>query len=61
MLLGAVPPTFTTWIVIFPMRGFSPEAFNSVVPVALVANGAWGLGIGVLWAMIASRHLRKVA
>jgi hypothetical protein len=61
MLLGAVPPTLTTWIVIFPMRGLPPAAFNTVVPVALMANGTWGLGIGILWTMIASRQHRKTA
>jgi len=51
-LLGAVPPTLTTWFVIFPLRGLPPDAFAPIVPVALVANGAWGLGIGALWAAL---------
>ena len=51
-LLGAVPPTLTTWFVIFPMRGLSPDAFAGIVPVALLANGAWGLGVGALWTVL---------
>jgi hypothetical protein len=55
LLLGAVPPTLTTWFVIFPMRGLSPDAFAGIVPVALLANGVWGLGVGALWSVFSAR------
>jgi hypothetical protein len=58
VLLGAVPPTFTTWLVIFPLRGLPSGAFAPLVPVALVVNGAWGLGIGAMWAALRRRQSR---
>jgi len=42
--LGALPPTLTTWFVIFPLKGLSPSGAASVGLVnALIVNGIWGL------------------
>src|SRR5258708_1372519 len=46
VLLGAVPPTLTTWFVIFPLRHLSPSAFAAVGAVSLGPTGARGLGVG---------------
>jgi hypothetical protein len=52
--LGALPPTVTTWFVIFPLKGLSPgDAAASVGLVnALIVNGIWGLAIGFAWSRI---------
>src|SRR5277367_2856909 len=52
--LGALPPTLTTWFVIFPLKGLSPsDAAASVGMVnALVVNGIWGLAFGFAWSRI---------
>jgi hypothetical protein len=52
--LGALPPTLTTWFVIFPLRGLSPgDAAASVGLVnALIVNGIWGLAFAFAWSRI---------
>jgi hypothetical protein len=52
--LGAVPPTLTTWFVIFPLKGLSlSNAAASVGAVnALVVNGIWGLAFAFAWSQI---------
>ena len=54
--LGALPPTLTTWFIIFPLKGLSPsDAAASVGMVnALIVNGIWGLAFGFAWARIFS-------
>ena len=49
--LGALPPTLTTWFVIFPLKGLSPSnATASVGAVnALIVNGIWGLAFAFAW------------
>jgi len=49
--LGALPPTLTTWFVIFPLKGLSPsDAAASVGAVnALIVNGIWGLAFAFAW------------
>jgi hypothetical protein len=49
--LGALPPTLTTWFVIFPLKGLSPSnAAASVGTVnALIVNGIWGLAFAFAW------------
>jgi hypothetical protein len=49
--LGALPPTLTTWFVIFPIKGLSPSnAAASVGAVnALIVNGIWGLAFAFAW------------
>jgi hypothetical protein len=49
--LGALPPTLTTWFVIFPLKGLSPSnAAASVGAVnALIVNGIWGLAFAFAW------------
>jgi hypothetical protein len=50
-LLGAFPPTLTSWFIIFPMKGlpFGGGAASVGMLNALVVNGVWGLGLGILW------------
>src|SRR5260370_41409050 len=53
-LLGAFPPTLTSWFIIFPMKGLpfggSPGSVGMLN--ALLVNGVWGLGLGLLWRVI---------
>jgi hypothetical protein len=51
--LGALPPTLTTWFVIFPLKGLSPSGAASVGLVnALIVNGIWGLAFAFVWSRI---------
>jgi hypothetical protein len=53
-LLGAFPPTLTSWFIIFPMKGlpFGGGAASVGMLNALVVNGMWGLGLGLLWRFV---------
>src|SRR5260370_36727696 len=50
-LLGAFPPTLTSWFIIFPMKGlpFGGSPVSVGMLNALLVNGVWGLGLGLLW------------
>ena len=52
--LGALPPTLTTWFVIFPLKGLSPSNASASVGAvnALIVNGIWGLAIAFAWSRI---------
>jgi hypothetical protein len=52
--LGALPPTLTTWFVIFPLKGLSPSDAAASVGVvnALIVNGVWGLAFAFMWSRI---------
>jgi hypothetical protein len=52
--LGALPPTLTTWFVIFPLKGLSPSAAAASVGLvnALMVNGIWGLAFAFAWSQI---------
>jgi hypothetical protein len=51
--LAALPPTLTTWLVIFPLKGISPSGAASVGLVnALIVNGIWGLAFAFVWSRI---------
>src|SRR5260370_38984612 len=54
-LLGAFPPTLTSWFIIFPMKGlpFGGSPVSVGMLNALLVNGAWGLGLGLLWRVVA--------
>jgi hypothetical protein len=49
--LGALPPTLTTWFVIFPLKGLSPSNAGASVGIvnALIVNGVWGLAFAFAW------------
>jgi hypothetical protein len=53
-LLGAFPPTLTSWFIIFPLKGLpfggGPASVGMVN--ALAVNGVWGLGLGLLWRFV---------
>ena len=53
-LLGAFPPTLTSWFIIFPIKGlpFGGGAASVGMLNALVVNGMWGLGLGLLWRFV---------
>jgi hypothetical protein len=53
-LFGAFPPTLTSWFIIFPMKGLQFGGGPASVGMlnALVVNGVWGLGLGLLWRFI---------
>jgi hypothetical protein len=53
-LLGAFPPTLTSWFIIFPMKAlpFGGGAASVGMLNALVVNGVWGLGLGLLWRFV---------
>ncbi len=55
-LLGAFPPTLTSWFIIFPMKGlpFGANPVSVGILNALLVNGVWGLGLGLLWRFIPS-------
>jgi hypothetical protein len=59
--LGALPPTLTTWFVIFPLKGLSPSNAAASVGVinALTVNGIWGLAIGFAWSRISAASERS--
>jgi hypothetical protein len=52
--LGALPPTLTTWFVIFPLKGLSPSNAAALVGAvnALIVNGIWGLAFAFAWSQI---------
>src|SRR5271156_2473134 len=54
--LGALPPTLTTWFVIFPLKGLSPSDASASVGLvnALTVNSIWGLAFGFAWSRIFS-------
>ena len=60
-VLGAFPPTLTSWFLIFPMKGLPFGGGSASVGMlnALVVNGVWGLGLGLLWRFV-PRTLRHV-
>jgi hypothetical protein len=63
-LLGAFPPTLTSWFIIFPLKGMPFGGGPASVGMlnALVVNGAWGLGIGLLWRLVpGARRLAALA
>lgn len=46
IIFGAIGPSLVALLVVFPLKGipFRPE----IIPVALLLNGFWGLGVGLL-------------
>ena len=53
-LLGALPPTLTSWFIIFPLKGLPFGGGPASVGMlnALVVNGVWGVGLGLLWRFV---------
>lgn len=61
LVFGAVLPTLVAWFVVAPLKG-QPMAGGWVpaaMALALVANGAWGLGTGVGLALFGRPHLPR--
>ncbi len=43
IVYGAIGPTLVAFVVVFPLKGISPPL--ALIPVGLLLNGAWGLGV----------------
>ncbi|HXP04743.1 MAG TPA: hypothetical protein VN808_11530 [Stellaceae bacterium] len=57
-LFGAIVPTLVFWFVVIPLKGL-PLSYGfqaSRVLVALIVDGLWGLGTGILLTMLAGRR-----
>ncbi len=50
---GAIGPTAVAMLLVFPLKGFPVDA--KTVVGALLLNGAWGLGVGLLMRLMAPR------
>jgi len=50
-LLGSLPPTLTSILIILPLKGAPMSAFFQAVGAVtgFTANGVWGLGFAALW------------
>jgi len=50
LVIGALGPSLLAWFVVMPLKGVGVAGgWNSKIIVgALLLNGAWGLGVGVL-------------
>ena len=57
LVLGAIGPTAVALFIVFPMKGmaFAAGWDPKIIIGALILNGAWGLGLGLLM-----RALRKL-
>lgn len=53
VVLGAIGPTVVAMLLVFPLKGFPVDA--KTVVGALLLNGAWGLGVGLLMRLMAPR------
>ena len=53
LLFGAILPTAFSWYVLSPMRGRGFAAFSIYGPIL---NGIWGLGTGILYALMSGRR-----
>jgi MFS-type transporter involved in bile tolerance (Atg22 family) len=50
IIYGAIGPSFVALAVVFPIKGI---AFNlMILPIALLLNGAWGLGTHLIMKML---------
>ena len=59
-LLGSLPPTLTSILIILPLKGLPMSAFFKAVGAVtgFTANGVWGVGFAALWR---AWRLRSVA
>src|SRR5260221_13725721 len=46
-LLGGLPPSMLTWLVIYPIRGLPMGMFP--ILTAIFINGVWGMGSAAIW------------
>ncbi|MDB5650758.1 MAG: hypothetical protein JWL62_2278 [Hyphomicrobiales bacterium] len=53
LVFGAVLPTAFGWYVLAPMRGQAVPAFSIFGPII---NGTWGLGTGIIYALLTRRR-----
>src|SRR6516164_4317903 len=51
VLLGSLPPTLTSILIILPLKGIPMSAFFQAVGAVagFATNGIWGLGFAALW------------
>ena len=50
-LLGSLPPTLTSILILLPLKGLPMSAFFQAVGAVtgFTANGVWGLGFAAVW------------
>ena len=62
-LLGSVPPTLTSILILLPLKGLPPSAFFQAVGAVtgFAANGIWGLGFAAVWRAWSLRSAAKRA
>lgn len=53
IVLGAIGPTVVAMLLVFPLKGLPVDA--KTVVGALLLNGAWGLGVGLLMRLMGAR------
>ena len=59
VVIGAVAPSLVALFVVFPLKG-QPVAGGwdpAIMVGALLLNGAWGLGVGILMSLIDGRRV----
>lgn len=52
-LFGAIGPTAVAFLVVFPLKGISVPM--TMIPIALILNGAWGAGNSLFMKMMSRR------
>ena len=57
-LLGSLPPTLTSILIILPLKGLPMSAFFQAVGAVtgFMTNGIWGLGVAALWRWWSARN-----
>ena len=53
---GAIGPSAVAMLLVFPLKGYPVDA--KTIAGALLLNGAWGFGLGVLMQLMAARTRR---
>jgi hypothetical protein len=62
-LLGSLPPTLTSILIILPLKGLPMSAFFQAVGAVtgFTTNGVWGVGLAALWRSWSTRGLTAPA
>jgi hypothetical protein len=61
LIFGAVLPTLVAWFVVAPLKGlpFASGGVPTQMMLAVLLNGAWGLGAGIGLALFGRAHLHE--
>ncbi|HET8579462.1 MAG TPA: hypothetical protein VFL31_00540 [Nitrospiraceae bacterium] len=54
LVIGALGPSVVAWFVVMPMKGmgFAGGWDPKIIVGALLLNGAWGVGVALLWRLL---------